>query len=86
MALKLKTLFLQKEYSDVYVNIDTIAIHDKGTTATVFLHYWVDNTQKEKIYGDFYDIDFDKTSINNAYTQAYEGLKKLAQFSDSEDV
>lgn len=86
MALKLKAFFLQKEYNGVYVNIDAVGVHDSGTKATVFLHYWADETQKEKIYGDFYDVAFDKKSTVNAYTQVYNELKKLPQFLDSEDA
>jgi hypothetical protein len=85
MALKLKQFFLQKEYNDVYVNIDVADVHD-GNQARVFLSYWKDELQTEKIYGDYYDVPFDKKSSKNLYTQCYEQLKKLPEFSDAEDA
>lgn len=79
MALILDKLYLNKEYSDVYVNIDVVNVHD-GNTAEVFLSYWKDSTKKEKIWGDTITIEFDKASNVNLYTQIYQGLKQNNRF------
>ena len=85
MALLLKKFFLRKEYDDVYVDIDVLNINTQGTKSEVFLNYWLDSEKKEKIYGDHYQLDFDKKSDLNAYTQAYNELKKLSAFTEAID-
>lgn len=85
MAILLKKLYLNREYDDVYVNIDVVNVHD-GDAAEVFLSYWKDASKSEKIYGDVVSVPFDRKSDDNLYTQVYNHLKQNAGFLNSEDI
>lgn len=86
MALKLEKFYLQKEYNNVYVNIDVVNVHSNGTSAEVFLSYWESDEKKIKFYSDIKTIIFDKANTNNLYTNVYLALKTLPEFSDAIDV
>lgn len=79
MALLLDKLYLNKEYSRVYVNIDVVNVH-QGNTAEVFLSYWRDSSKKEKLWGDVVTVPFNKSSNVNLYTQIYNALKNNNTF------
>lgn len=86
MALLVKKVYLNKEHENVYVDFDVININSSGTQAEVFLNYWEDSSKSLKLYGCPYTVSFDKKSSLNAYTQCYNELKKLPDFSDAKDV
>lgn len=85
MALQLKQFFLQREYNDVYVNIDVVNATSDGK-ANVFLSYWDSDKKENKFWGDRYEIPFDKKAEANIYSLAYNELKKLPEFKDALDV
>ena len=85
MALLLKKLYLNKEYSDVYVNLDVINVYD-GNKAEVFISYWENAEKKNKIYGEHFTINFDRKSEVNLYTQVYQQLKNRIGFIETEDI